>query len=84
MATQQRIDDLKQFCQQWHERLQSIEKHREQLRIWQRNGLHIDDIDGKSLLPTLIEEADKDVQQNINILAKLNLLRDRAIAGEDV
>jgi hypothetical protein len=84
MATQQRIDDLKHFCQQWQERLECLVKHREQLRNWQHNAFQIDDSDGKSLLPTLIEDTDKDVQRNIDILAKMEWLRDRAVAGEDV
>ena len=84
MATQQRIENLKTFCQQWRDQLQSAEKHRDELLYWQNNGLSIFENDGENLLPTLIKEADSAAQQYKKILIKIESLRDRAIAGEDV
>lgn len=84
MATQQRIENLKKFCQQWKEHLESAERRRNELLFWQSNGLYIYENDGENLLPTLIEEADSAVQQYKKILIKMESLRDRAIAGEDV
>ena len=84
MATQQRIDSLRKFCEQWEDHLNNAEKRRTELLFWQKNGLSIFENDGENLLPTLIMEADSDVQQYKKILIKMQSLRDRAIAGEDV
>ena len=84
MATQQRIDDLSRFCEQWKDHLQDAEKRRDELLFWQRNGLSIYENDGENLLPTLIAEADSTALQYKKILIKMESLRDRAIAGDDV
>lgn len=84
MATQQRIDNLKKFCEQWKDHLRDAGKRRDELLFWQNNGLSIYENDGENLLPTLIAEADSAVLQYQKILIKMESLRDRAIAGEDV
>jgi len=83
MPTQSRIEALRQFCQQWHEHLQSALRRRDELLGWQSKGLSIYEHDGDNLLPTLIDEADKAVQQYKKILIKMESLRDHAICGED-
>ncbi|MET3132634.1 hypothetical protein AAKU55_002911 [Oxalobacteraceae bacterium GrIS 1.11] len=86
MATQQRIDNLTQFCEQWENRMQDAGKRRDELLFWQANGLSVSENsdDGENLLPTLIAEADRATLQYQKILVKMKSLRDRAIAGEDV
>jgi hypothetical protein len=84
VATQQRIDNLKKFCEQWRAHLQDAVKRRDELLFWQSNGLSIYENDGENLLPTLIAEADNAALQYQKILIKMESLRDRAIAGEDV
>lgn len=84
MATQQRIANLKKFCDQWKDHLQDAVKRRDELLFWQKDGLLIYENDGENLLPTLIAEADSAALQYQKILVKMESLRDRAIAGEDV
>jgi len=84
MATKERIDNLKKFCEQWKEQLQNAEKRRGELLFWQQIGLTVYENDGENLLPTLVAEADSAVLQYQRILIKMESLRDRAIAGEDV
>lgn len=83
MATQKRIETLKQQCQQWLDSLHNMTRHRDQLRACQ-NEIFIFENDGINILPTLIKEADDTVLQWQKILTKMESLRDRAILGEDV
>ena len=84
MATQQKIDNLKKVCDQWRDYLKNAVKRREELLFWQSQDLYIYENDGENLLPTLIAEADSAALQCQSILIKMESLRDRAIAGEDV
>jgi len=84
MATQEQIEVLKQYCQQWQDALQNVTKRRDQLLSWQNEGVFIFENNGENLLPTLIKEADSAVLQLQKILTKMESLRDRAINGEDV
>lgn len=84
MATQQRINDLVKFCEQWKDYLLDAEKRREKLLFWQGSGLSIYENDGDDLLPSLIDEADSAALQYKKILIKMESLRDCAIAGEDI
>ena len=84
MVTQERIEALKQYCQQWQDALQNVTKRRDQLLSWQNEGVFIFENNGQNLLPTLIEEADSAVLQLQKILTKMESFRNRAINGEDV
>ena len=84
MATQERIDALKGFCQQWLEQLENAEKRRTQLLFWQSQGLYIYESGNENMLPSLIAEADRAVQQYKKILIRMESIRDRAVAGEEV
>lgn len=84
MATPNRIEALQRFCEQWKESLNALTARRDHLLSLQNTGVYIFENDGPNLLPTLISEADAAVLQVQNILIKMESLRDRALAGEDV
>ena len=84
MPTQQRIENLKAYCQQWQESLENVTKRRDHLCSLQSEGLYIFENDGENLLPVLIKEADQAVLQLQKILIRMQSLRDRAVNGEDV
>jgi hypothetical protein len=81
MATQQRIDNLSKFCEQWKDHLQDAEMRRDKLLFWRSNGLSIYENNGENLLPALIAEADGAALQYNKIFIKMEFLRDRAIAA---
>jgi hypothetical protein len=84
MADQKRIEALKTYCEQWKESLNSAAANRDHLLSLQSEGVSIFENGGSNLLPTLISEADAAVLQLQKILIKMESLRDRAVAGEDV
>jgi hypothetical protein len=85
MATAQRIENLKTYCAQWKESLESVTRRRDELLQWQSSGLHIYENDSRQdLLPTMINEADAAAKNLHAILVRMEALRDRAVAGEDV
>ena len=85
MASKQRIDQLTQFCEQWQESIDAAEKHRDDLIKQQSEGLIVFTSDAEGdLMPTLIKEADHAVRIYKQCLTKLEAVRDRAVAGEDV
>jgi hypothetical protein len=84
MATQKRIEDLTTYCERWQDCLKSAIDSRSHLLYLQGMGVSTFENDGPDLLPTLITEADAAVLQYQRILIKMESLRDRAIAGEDV
>ena len=85
MATPERIERLKTYCAQWKESLENVTKRLDELLSWQSAGVHIFESDrDEDILPTMIGEADA-AARNLNaILIRMESLRDRAIAGEDV
>ena len=85
MATPERIADLEAYCKQWEDSLANVTERRDQLLSWQSNGMHIFENDSEEdLLPTLIAEADSAARTFQKVLIRMQFLRDRAIAGEDV
>ncbi len=84
MPTQDRIEDLKNICQQRKEQLQYIEKRRDQLTRWQSGGLSLGEDEGEDLFLTLINDTDSTIQRYKKVLITMESLRNRAIAGEDV
>lgn len=85
MASAQRIENLKAYCAQWKESSEGLTKRRDELLSWQTQGIHI--FEGRSkqdILPTMIAEADVAARNVYAILIRMEALRDRAIAGEDV
>ena len=83
MATQKRIEALKQHWQQLQDTLQSMTQDRDQLRACQNNTFMYEN-GGENLLPTLIKEAGDAILQWQKLLTIVESLRDRAILGEDV
>jgi len=84
VPTQDRIEDLKNICQQRKEQLQYIEKRRDQLTRWQSGGLSLGEDEGEDLFLTLINDTDSTIQRYKKVLITMESLRNRAIAGEDV
>lgn len=84
MTDPKRIEALRRFCEQWKESLNELTARRDHLLSLQNTGMYIFENDGPDLLPTLISEADAVVLQVQNILIKMESLRGRALAGEDV
>lgn len=82
MATQQRIEALKQHCQQWRDSLQNVTQNRDHLLAFQNEIFRFEN-DGENLVPTLIKEANDTVLQMQKILTQIESLQDRAILGED-
>jgi len=85
MATQQRIENLKKFCDQWEQSVSSAENNRDDLIRWKSMGMRIfDPKTNEDQLPTLIEEADDAVQSYKKIHLNIQSLLGRAMSGEDV
>lgn len=82
MATEERIDNLNKFCEQWKESLKSAEKQRDNLIELKNSGVSAFDDNGKELFPTMIEEADEAAKIYKKILIKMESIRDGAISGE--
>lgn len=85
MATTQRIENLKTYCEEWKESVIEAEAKRDDLVKWKNDGMSVTTSDSeKDLFPVLIKEAEKAVEIYKGILVKMETLRDRAISGEDV
>lgn len=85
MATQQRVEQLQTYCDQWQKTLEDAEARRDQLIEWQKQGTYIFTSDSnEDLFPTLIQEADNAVKMYKKILIKMESVRDLAMSGEDV
>ncbi len=84
MSIERRIESLRRFCKQWKLHVQAAEKRKADLLYWQSDGLYIIVEDGHDSLPSLIAEADENIRHYQKILATMEYLRDRAIAGDDV
>lgn len=84
MASKERIENLKKYCEQWEQSLENAEKQRDQLIELKNSGVSAVDNNGEELLPIMIEEADKAAIIYKKILIKMEALRDRATSGEDV
>lgn len=85
MASKERVSQLQQFCDQWRQSLKEAEERRDDLIKQQNSGVTIFTSDAEGdLLPTLILEADEAAKIYKKCLIKLESVRDRAIAGEDV
>jgi hypothetical protein len=85
MATPERIENLKAFCAQWKESSENVTMRRDELLAWQNMGIHIfENHNEQDLLPIMINEADEAARNLHSILIRMESLRDRAIAGEDV
>lgn len=85
MASAERIKDLNVYCEQWYESAQNLTKRRDELLSWQSSGVHIfGNGNPEDILQMMIAEADA-AARNVNaILIRMQALRDRAVAGEDV
>lgn len=85
MATTQRIENLKSYCEKSKESVIEAEKRKDELITWKNDGMSVTTSDSeKDLFPVLIDEAEKAVEIYKGILEKMETLRNRAINGEDV
>jgi hypothetical protein len=85
VATRQRIENLKSYCEEWKGSVIEAEARKDELIKWNNDGMSVTSSDSeKDLFPILIEEAEKAVEIYKGILVKMETLRDRAINGEDV
>ena len=85
MASAERVENLKTYCKQWKESSENLTRRRDELLFWQSSGVHIfESGSNQDLLPTMIAEADAAARNVYAILIRMEALRDRAYAGEDV
>lgn len=85
MASAQRIENLKIYCEQWQESYENLIKRRDDLLSLQRAEIKIFESNGaEDLLPDMIKEVDDAAKKIYAILIRMQALHDRAVAGEDV
>lgn len=84
MATEQRMNNLIQYCEGLKESTNEAEKKRDDLIALKNMGVSSINENGDDLIEIMIGEADKAALIYKNIQTKMEALRDRAIAGEDV
>ena len=84
MATEQRIEELKQYVRDWEDALETVTRIRDRLMQDRERGLTLLEKEGNDVLPDRILEADKAVRQHHQIVINMTARRDRAIAGDYV
>ena len=84
MSTQQRVEDLKFFVEQWRTAVSQSYQLRDTLLGIQSKGFELIDEAGHDLLPQRIRVVDEALLQHKKIHTRMQILLDRAQSGNDV
>lgn len=84
MSTQQRVDDLEIYVEQWGTALSQISQLRDTLLKIQSKGFALRDEAGHDMLQQRLRMVDEAILQHEKIHTRMQNLLGRALSGEDV